>query len=82
MNLLKIAALVVISIGVIAILVRNTSKWAGKLQQYYIAQANKMYGNSTGWDQPWRTNLFKAIVGFFGFMFIIGAYSIIFSLGQ
>jgi hypothetical protein len=77
--LIKIAFVVIVGILTLGLLARNTNRWARSLQQYYIGEANKLYGNSAGWDRPWRLFLFKALVIFFGLMAILGAYVVIFS---
>ena len=79
MIIIKIATVAVVGMIVIALLARNTNRWARSLQQYYIAQANRLYGNDAGWNQPWRYLLFKALVVFFGSMAILAAYIVIFS---
>jgi hypothetical protein len=64
------------------LLLQNTGKWAACLQKYYIGQANKLYGNSGGWDEPWRLLLFKALVIFFGLMAVLGIYVLVFSFSS
>ena len=58
---------------------QNTGKRASSLQKYYIDQSNKMSGDSGGWDEPWKLQLFKALVIFFGLMAILGIYVLVFS---
>src|SRR5262245_44673094 len=48
----------------------------------YIAQSNKLSGDSGGWDKSWRLTLFKVLVVFFGLMAILGIYVIVFSFQQ
>ena len=79
MMILKIALVIVIGAIVVILLMKNTEKWALSLQKYYIAQSNKLSGNSGGWDEPWRLSLFKALVFFFGLMAILGVYGVVFS---
>ena len=68
--------MVIILLGVTCIL--NSHEWASRIQMLYVKQANRMYGNNKGWDQPWRPTLFRAVVIFLGFLLIIVAYPIIF----
>jgi hypothetical protein len=75
----KIVMVVITAIVVLVLLTRNTNKWARSLQAYYIAQSQKISGDSGGWDEPWRLTLFKALVVFFGLMAILGAYVVVFS---
>ena len=78
---LKLIALALIVATSVFMLVQNTNKWAQSLRRYYIKKARETHGDSSNWEQPWRFNLFKTIVIFFGLMFIIGAYVLIFSIG-
>jgi hypothetical protein len=77
---LKILIVAIAAAIVLFLLALNTGKWALSLQRYYIAQANKMSGNSDGWDEPWRLLLFKVLVVFFGLVAILGIYVIVFSI--
>jgi hypothetical protein len=77
--MLKVITVAIAGIIVLFLLTRNTGKWARSLQKYYVAQSNKMSGESGGWDQPWRLALFKALVLFFGLMAILGVYVVLFS---
>ena len=79
---LKVIVVSIAAVLILAILSRNSSKWALSLQRYYITQSNKMSGNNGGWDEPWRLALFKALVIFFGLMAILGVYVIVFSVQQ
>ena len=76
---LKIITVAIAAIIGLLLLARNTGKWAHSLQQYYIAQSNKLSGDSGGWDKSWRLTLFKVLVVFFGLMAILGIY-VIFSV--
>jgi hypothetical protein len=75
----KITIVAAAAITVLMSLYRNTGKWAHSLQQYYIAQSNRLSGNSGGWDEPWRLSLFKVLVIFFALMAILGVYVLVFS---
>ena len=62
-----IARLVIVLVAaaiVVYLLMQNTGKWALSLQEYYVTQSNKLWGNSGGWDEHWRLSLFKALVIF------------------
>ena len=74
--------MIVVIAGVTALflLARNTGKLARSLQRYYIAQSNKISGDSGGWDEPWRLILFKMLVVFFGLMAVLGVYVVVFSV--
>jgi hypothetical protein len=78
----RVAIVAIAAVVIVSLLYRNTAKWADLLRQYYIAQSNKTYGNSDGWDEPWRLTLFKALVIFFGLMAILGVYVLVFSQQQ
>jgi hypothetical protein len=80
--LLKVLIVAIAALIVLIVLVRSTGKWARSLQRYYIAQSNKLSGNSGGWDEPWRLTLFKALVIFFGLMVVLGVYVIVFNFQQ
>ena len=75
----KIIVVAVPAVVVLLLLVKNTSKWSRSLQRYYVDQSNKLYGNSAGWDKPWRLALFNALVIFFGIMAIVAVYVAVFS---
>ncbi len=55
------------------------NRLAKKLQNYMVVEANRMYGDSQGWDKPWRLKLLKALILWFGFIFVVMIYSMIFS---
>jgi hypothetical protein len=76
---LKIIIIAIVAVIVLALLVKNTQKWSRSLQNYYVTQSNQLYGNSGGWDKPWRLKLFNALVIFFGLMAILAAYVAVFS---
>jgi len=43
------------------------------------AQSIKVFGGANGWDKPWTLHLSKALIIFFGLMFILGTYIAMFS---
>ena len=80
MNFLKIVAFLIIAVGSIAAVATQSNKWATAMQQYYVRQSKKMYGENENWERPWIRTLFKALIFFFGFMFVLGVYVAIFSV--
>ena len=74
MLLAKVVAFIVCAVACISIVIAHSDKWAHSLQQYYIRESERMYGNSEDWRDPWIKTLFKFLVIFFGLMAVIGLY--------
>jgi hypothetical protein len=43
-----------------------------------IIQANKTFGDGGGWERPWTLLLARAMIIFFGCMFMVGTFVLIF----
>ena len=80
MVVLKIFVVIVVVIITLVVLVKNTKRWSARFHQYMLGQANKVFGRGAGWEKPWAPLLSKAMIVFFGLMFIVLAYVAIFSM--
>lgn len=80
MMTLKIAIFGLVAIILFATLIKNADKWAIRFRRYMTSQANRVFGTASGWDKPWGLLLSKAMVLFFGLMFIVFVYVVVFSL--
>jgi hypothetical protein len=67
------------AIGVCIMLVKHNSTWGDNLQQYYTRQSIKMYGEKANWESPWIRAFFRTLIFFFGAMFVLGVYVLLFS---
>jgi hypothetical protein len=76
---LKIFIFCAISIIAIIVLIKHVNGWGVLFREYMLGQANKTFGNGVGWQRPWTLMLSKAMVVFFGLMFLTGVYVLIFS---
>ena len=76
----KIAIFVIIAIVALSVLIKNVNQWTTRFHQYMLGQANKVFGSGVGWDKPWALFLSKVMVIFFGVMFIVLIYVIVFSI--
>lgn len=72
---IKIIIFSIALIGTIFTLIKNTGKWASRIQQYYIRHDKNNLGS---WEEPWILTLFKAMVIFAGFMFLVFVFSFLF----
>ena len=78
--MLKIVAFVIVAILALVILVKNTNKWSIRFQKYMFSQTMTVFGSGEGWDEPWTKYLSRAMVVFFGLMFIVLVYVAIFRI--
>jgi len=77
---IKTIIFVIIAVVALIVLIKNLNQWASRFRQYMLAQANSVFGGGVGWDKPWALFLSKAMLVFFGLMFIVGAYVLIFGV--
>ena len=78
--LVKIVGFIAMSIIALVVLIKNANQWSVRFRQYMLGQANKVFGRGAGWDKPWAPLLSKAMIVFFGLMFIVLAYVAVFSM--
>jgi hypothetical protein len=71
MVIFEITLFAVATIFTVIALIKNTNMWAVALQQYVIRGAERAFGNSEDWRQPWILVLSKILVIWFGLMFIV-----------
>ena len=76
----KVAAFLVFAIVTLIVLIKNTNGWSARFRRYMLGQATDVFGRGAGWEKPWALFLSKAMVYFFGLMFILLIYVAIFSL--
>jgi hypothetical protein len=62
---------VVISIGTLAAWIKNLNKWAAALQQFYIREAERAFGNSSMWKRRRSLTICKVHIIFLAFMAIV-----------
>jgi preprotein translocase subunit SecG len=80
MLLFKVLVFIVLAVIALVVLINNTKKWSARLHQYMFDQANKVFGRGAGWERPWAPLLSKAMIVFFGLMFIVFLYVVVFSI--
>jgi hypothetical protein len=76
----KVTAIVDFAIVTLIVLVKYANAWSARLRRYMLDQATDVFGRGAGWEKPWALFLSKAMVYFFGLMFIVLVYVAIFSL--
>ena len=60
-------------------LVERTDQWGNRFRKYIFSEGKKSNRGGSTWEKPWTIVLSKAMVVFFGLMFLIGVYVAIFS---
>ena len=58
----------VFAVWILVELILHIKKWAIFLQKKLIEQSKQKFGNSVGWEKPWRLTLLKIgiVIIFFG----------------
>jgi ABC-type Fe3+ transport system permease subunit len=79
MLILRIAVVVILAVIAIVLVIKNLERWSKGLRRYMIGQSTKAWGDASEWERPWTIYLSKALVIFFGGMFILLVYVICFS---
>ena len=67
------------AVVVLATLVERTDQWGNRFRRYMISEGKKSNWRGAAWEKPWTMALSKAMVAFFGLVFLIGVYVAIFS---
>jgi uncharacterized membrane protein YeaQ/YmgE (transglycosylase-associated protein family) len=75
----KTVIVAIVGAVTLLLLIRNIDKWARSLQRFYTLETKKFFGNSLGWEKPWRLYLLKFMVFFVGLMFVIIFYDLVFN---
>ena len=70
----QIIFFVLVSIFAVVIMVRNTNKWAIKLNRYMFRESNKIFQDDNGWGGGFGLILSKVMIIFLGLMFILAVY--------
>jgi hypothetical protein len=79
MLILRMAVVVILAVITIVVEVKNIERWSKGFRRYIIGQSKKALGDASEWERPWTIYLSKALVIFFGAMFILLVYVICFS---
>jgi ABC-type Fe3+ transport system permease subunit len=79
MTVVKVLLLLVTTVVSIITVAFHSTKWAAAMQQYYMRQSKKLYGENGNWERPWIRTLFKALIVFFGVMFVLAVYVVMFA---
>jgi hypothetical protein len=79
MLILRMAVVVILAVITIVVEVKNLERWSKGFRRYIIGQSKKALGDASEWERPWTIYLSKALVIFFGAMFILLVYVICFS---
>jgi hypothetical protein len=76
---MRIPGFMLTAVVVLATLVERTDQWGNRFRKYMISEGKKSNWGGAAWEKPWTMALSKAMVVFFGLVFLIGVYVAIFS---
>jgi hypothetical protein len=79
MLIIRIAVVVILAAITIVVVVKNLESWSKGFRRYMIGQSKKSLVDASEWERPWTIYLSKALIIFFGAMFILLVYVICFS---
>jgi ABC-type Fe3+ transport system permease subunit len=79
MLIIRIAVVVILAVIAIIVVIKHLERRSKGLRRYMIGQSTKAWGDASEWERPWTIYLSKALVIFFGGMFILLVYVICFS---
>ena len=71
---MRIPGFILAVIVVLATLVELTDQWSNRFRKHMISEGKKSIWGGAAWEKPWMIVLGKAMVVFFGLMFLIGVY--------
>ena len=74
----KVLIFGVIAIITILVSAKTLQRWSVLFQHYMAREAKRQFDRSMGWERPWMTNVAKAMIILWGFVLIMGAYTLLF----
>ena len=80
MLIIRIVVVVMFAIMTIVVLHKKIGLWSKRVRQHMIAQSKKALGSASEWERPWTIYLSKAMIMFFGAMFVLLVYVVCFSI--
>jgi nitrate reductase gamma subunit len=76
---MRILGFIFTAVVMLTTIVERTDQWANRFRKYIINPGKKSICGGATWEKPSTIVLSKAMVVFFGLMFLIGVYVAIFS---
>lgn len=73
-----IIVFILVALLFLTMCIMNSRNWAVMLQEYYIREAKRLYGESRQWEHAWTQTLFRFIIIFSSLIIVIIVYALLF----